>query len=328
MKKYYFKFILFFSFVISFFGISVEILQRFFFTESNSDGFFYNFLLFFKTIELNKGMYYQLYSSINVVFYILLLFGTLFFFKSKGKETRLLSFFYSVLLITGIFVFIRITYFKLTFNFSEALEKFTLFNYITFLILPFLLVSIHIFVSFFILKTILSIKSLDITKDSKTGNITVAETSKLERFSHFIIDNVIVSFLLNIYSNTFLQYSIPNEFHFAPKMQEDSYDVLIAFFVIRFIYYIFFEKTFGSTPAKFITGSRVTDSSYRIPGIGIIFKRTFARLIPFEAFSFFGKKGWHDSLSNTYIVKEKQEGVKDIYIIILISIFLLTFIVV
>jgi hypothetical protein len=31
--------------------------------------------------------------------------------------------------------------------------------------------------------------------------------------------------------------------------------------------------------------------------------RTFCRLIPFEHFSFFGSRGWHDSLSRTDVVE-------------------------
>lgn len=34
-----------------------------------------------------------------------------------------------------------------------------------------------------------------------------------------------------------------------------------------------------------------------------IWKRTLSRLIPFDALSFFGENGWHDSWSDTRVVK-------------------------
>lgn len=44
------------------------------------------------------------------------------------------------------------------------------------------------------------------------------------------------------------------------------------------------------------------------PKFGQILIRTFSRRIPFESFSFFGDKGWHDSISGTDVIYEKKEG--------------------
>ncbi|MCB0630326.1 MAG: RDD family protein [Saprospiraceae bacterium] len=71
-------------------------------------------------------------------------------------------------------------------------------------------------------------------------------------------------------------------------------------------YWIGFEYAFGKTPAKFLTKTRVVDANGNKPSFGAIVGRTFARLIPFEPFSFLGSRpvGWHDSLSGTRVVQD------------------------
>jgi uncharacterized RDD family membrane protein YckC len=71
-------------------------------------------------------------------------------------------------------------------------------------------------------------------------------------------------------------------------------------------YYILFEGIWGQTLGKMITKTIVVDESGNKPTIGQIIGRSFSRLIPFEAFSCFGRqsRGWHDSLSKTYVVKK------------------------
>jgi uncharacterized RDD family membrane protein YckC len=73
------------------------------------------------------------------------------------------------------------------------------------------------------------------------------------------------------------------------------------------LYYIVMEMMFGKTLAKMLTGTRVVTTSGGAPSAGQIIGRSFARLIPFEAFSFLGSNpgGWHDSLSGTAVIKER-----------------------
>ncbi len=85
---------------------------------------------------------------------------------------------------------------------------------------------------------------------------------------------------------------------------------IIGFFVgvgISVTYYFLSELLCQRTLAKFLTGTKVVTADGRVPSAGQILGRTFARLIPFEPFSFFGGKGfpvgWHDSLSGTRVVK-------------------------
>jgi uncharacterized RDD family membrane protein YckC len=78
--------------------------------------------------------------------------------------------------------------------------------------------------------------------------------------------------------------------------------VFLAYFVIT-------EALFQRTLAKFLTGTVVVAANGRRASMGQIVGRSFARLIPFEAFSFLGGKqpvGWHDSLSGTLVVLARK----------------------
>ncbi len=70
-------------------------------------------------------------------------------------------------------------------------------------------------------------------------------------------------------------------------------------------YYLFFEGLWGRTPAKLILGTKVTDLKGQPATFGAIVKRTLARLVPFEAFTFFGDRGFHDKASRTQVVRTR-----------------------
>lgn len=75
--------------------------------------------------------------------------------------------------------------------------------------------------------------------------------------------------------------------------------------VVTMVYYVAFEWAFGRTIGKFITGTKAVTSAGGRLGMGAVLARSACRLIPFEAFSFLGSeaRGWHDSMTNTYVVK-------------------------
>ncbi|PXY41515.1 RDD family protein [Flavobacterium cheongpyeongense] len=81
---------------------------------------------------------------------------------------------------------------------------------------------------------------------------------------------------------------------------------------IAIIYYVLTEGLFGRTLGKLVTGTIVVNENGLKPGFGTIFKRTLCRSIPFDAFSFLGSRGWHDSISDTYVVSKQglEEDIK------------------
>lgn len=81
----------------------------------------------------------------------------------------------------------------------------------------------------------------------------------------------------------------------------------VVFVMIMIVYYMVTEGIFGRSLAKVITGTIVVDENGVKPGFAAVLKRSLSRLIPFEVFSFLGSagRGWHDSLSDTYVVDKK-----------------------
>ncbi|WDF60246.1 RDD family protein [Flavobacterium sp. KACC 22758] len=77
--------------------------------------------------------------------------------------------------------------------------------------------------------------------------------------------------------------------------------------LISLIYYLMMEGLFSRSIGKFITGTIVVDENGQKPDFGTIFKRNLCRFIPFDAFTFLGgSRGWHDSISHTYVVNKKE----------------------
>lgn len=76
--------------------------------------------------------------------------------------------------------------------------------------------------------------------------------------------------------------------------------------VVSLAYYVGMEAAFRRTLGKFLTGTMVVTEDGRRPKLEHILVRSLVRLIPFEAFSFFGQRqpiGWHDRWSKTLVVK-------------------------
>ncbi|MFQ6309844.1 RDD family protein [Lysobacter capsici] len=84
-------------------------------------------------------------------------------------------------------------------------------------------------------------------------------------------------------------------------------NIVIGYAVVV-LYYVPLEGMFGVTLGKLVTGTRVVDEQGRPPSWGQVLGRTFARFIPFEAFSvLFAREdrvsGWHDRLPKTLVVR-------------------------
>jgi uncharacterized RDD family membrane protein YckC len=89
------------------------------------------------------------------------------------------------------------------------------------------------------------------------------------------------------------------------------------FACLALVYYNVFEILFARTVGKFITQTIVVDENGEKPNYESILMRTICRLIPLEIFSFIGMpaRGWHDSISKTYVVNKNllEERKKQFY---------------
>ena len=82
-------------------------------------------------------------------------------------------------------------------------------------------------------------------------------------------------------------------------------DYLISF-TTAILYYLIMESLLSKSLGKYITKTMVVMEDGTKPDFQTIFKRTFCRLIPFDGLSFLGTppRGWHDTISNTCVVKK------------------------
>ena len=125
--------------------------------------------------------------------------------------------------------------------------------------------------------------------------------SKSIRLGNFIIDLLVIRLAL-------LRYGIyPIVRALCPiilsyNVNNIRYVHYLINYIIFFIYYFVMEATTGLTFGKLIMQNKVAMVNGYKPTTYNIFKRTIWRLVPFEPFSFFGAKGWHDSQSQTIVV--------------------------
>lgn len=86
---------------------------------------------------------------------------------------------------------------------------------------------------------------------------------------------------------------------------------------VALFYYNVFEIFSARTLGKLITQTIVVDENGEKPNLEIILVRTLCRLIPFEILSFIGMpaRGWHDSISKTFVVNKNllEEKKKQFY---------------
>jgi uncharacterized RDD family membrane protein YckC len=129
------------------------------------------------------------------------------------------------------------------------------------------------------------------------------------RFLNYIIDvifYVLIMFLFGFIFTVIMSLLGFTDIVFWMQNISDLQSNLIAILIL-IIYYTISEGLLGRSFAKFITGTIVVDENGEKPSFGILFQRTLCRLIPFDAFSFLGSsaRGWHDSISDTYVVDKK-----------------------
>ena len=124
----------------------------------------------------------------------------------------------------------------------------------------------------------------------------VAFTSASHRFVHYLLD---VLFILPLWMYAFQLMSIVSIGRYGTDFTELA--VRFVFGTSYLLYCFLSEAIFKQTMGKMATRSCVVSDGVELSS-GRIFRRTMARLIPFDAFSFlFGAK-WHDRASHTAVV--------------------------
>lgn len=137
-------------------------------------------------------------------------------------------------------------------------------------------------------------------------------TSRGNRFAHYIIDLIAIlavfyGFFLGF---IFLYYSMAEETtamdNFLDGLENTNplLDRLITAVIFALLYFCLEYFTKGRSIGKYITKTRVVLEDGSKPLSSDFLKRSFSRMIPFELFSFLGSdgRGWHDTISKTYVV--------------------------
>jgi len=129
----------------------------------------------------------------------------------------------------------------------------------------------------------------------------IVPAGKGRRFGTLIVDYImffVLSFCIGL--------AVPFLFGDAGLHAIQSIPDVALGLLITIAYYVFFEGIWARTPGKLIFGTIVVTESGNKPKLGQVFGRTLCRFIPFEAFSFLGERGWHDSIPSTYVILAKS----------------------
>lgn len=120
------------------------------------------------------------------------------------------------------------------------------------------------------------------------------------RFGYYVIDVVfiyIIAFIIGIFS------AIAG----VIEIWDDPIISRLLGMLIFVSYYFITEVTMGTSLGKLILGYTVINKFAQKPSAAAFLGRSFARAVPFEAFSCFAERGWHDKWSDTYVVKNSEK---------------------
>jgi uncharacterized RDD family membrane protein YckC len=147
----------------------------------------------------------------------------------------------------------------------------------------------------------------------KSKEFTITENvlaSQGQRFLNVIIDSVFIYILILSAGTTIVLIGeATNNFAVSSWVENMNIVEIIAYgLLILFLYYFLTEVYFSRTLAKLVTRTVVVRKDGSKSTIKMIFIRTLSRFIVFEALSYLGSvsRGWHDSLSGTYVVKKNK----------------------
>ena len=233
----------------------------------------------------------------GITFLLMLLAGGISNLRSKGKANHLLKFCFLVIaasILIGYLFFLATTLGQVN---DRDLELFDLVG---------LLVSAAIFyVAYQIYFYFRDNESVAISLETSKP----LRISKLQRLVHYLFDLFLA---LNI-----IGFNLSLFFRLLSKTDLPLYAIKsILFTLAMLIYYLVCEIIFKSTPIKCLTGARIVrENTSTDPTIGQFVQRSFSRLIPFETLSFLGTKGWHDSISETEVVKIQNRPNSIVYLL-------------
>ncbi|MFN7910881.1 MAG: RDD family protein [Bacteroidota bacterium] len=128
------------------------------------------------------------------------------------------------------------------------------------------------------------------------------------RLGHFLLDRLFFTafaFLFYVFVGLIFGFLGQNSLKAAIQFV-DSYELYINYFLLQPIFYFVFEFALQASPAKLILKRIVVDEYGNKPTMKQFFIRSISRAIPFEPLSCFGTLGWHDTASDTFVIRKKD----------------------
>lgn len=245
------------------------------------------------------------HNYVNAFFDILLLVGAFSYVFSKRTTSRLIRFFFSIVILSNI---LQITFTIYFVTFVKPLVSFGIKRIFTDII--FLLAEVTwIFLAYHILRYFRLNKQLkqEVSEENGEQHSYYINASKIQRFLHPVIDSIVCIALFSPILQRFVNFGSDgiSRMMFGESESFVQKNITLIIVVIMTLYYLFYESVLGTTPAKLITKTRTINYEGAKPAFKNIFIRTVSRLVPFEAFSFLLHDGWHDKWSETIVVKEE-----------------------
>lgn len=138
------------------------------------------------------------------------------------------------------------------------------------------------------------------------------KASKGYRFLNYIID---FAFSIVIMWVLILVFVIGKYFITGEDMEQSIDDItninplvdrIGTLLMYGFIMFLIEKFSKGRSLGKLITGTKVVKTDGSVLTTDDLLKRNFSRAVPFDQLSFFGNNGWHDSWSDTRVVRIKD----------------------
>lgn len=120
------------------------------------------------------------------------------------------------------------------------------------------------------------------------------------RFANYLID-IVIFYVLKI--------AIVFELASVLPITEDAVAYLVSYLCFVFYYTLLEGATHGRTIGKMLTGSVAIREDGQPFTFYDAMLRSFSRIVPFEPFSAFGGRPWHDRWTNTKVIKVNREMV-------------------
>ena len=142
--------------------------------------------------------------------------------------------------------------------------------------------------------------------------IYLEPASKGSRFANYLIDVIVFYVFIFLFGIIYgiMLVSSGEQVDDSVLTQETGNAVMIQYLVAIIIivgYYTIMEgATKGRTIGKFITGTQVVKEDGSQITWKDAFLRSLSRLVPFEPFSALGTTPWHDSWTNTTVIKKPK----------------------